>query len=105
MTWSWACEGEKLPGYTTRARSYEAAARSMGAYGIYSAAAHAEWHAVIAGWREEQRPGGGPVLVTRPDLWAAGSAVGQLPGRRPQVNAGAGPLIRQTTTGCVACSA
>lgn len=41
-TWSWSCEAEKLPNQTARARNYEPAARSVGAYGIYSAAAHAE---------------------------------------------------------------
>jgi hypothetical protein len=74
-TWRWSCETERLPGYTVRARMYEAAARSLGAYSIYSAAAHAEWHAVMAGWREHPQQGGGPVFVARPDLWAAGGTV------------------------------
>lgn len=74
-TWSWSCETEKLPGYTNRARVFEAAVQMSAAYAIYSAAAHAEWHAVIAGWRQEQLPAGGTILVSRPDLYAAGGAV------------------------------
>ena len=74
-TWSWSCEGEKLPGYSDRARAFEAEVQSFGAYGIYSAAAHAEWHAVIAGWRQEPLPGGATTLTPRPDLVAAGGAV------------------------------
>ncbi len=74
-TWRWSCEGEKLPGYATRARMYEAVAQSLGAYAIYSGAAHAEWHAVMAGWRELPRQGGGISLVPRSDLWATGGTV------------------------------
>jgi hypothetical protein len=74
-SWSWSCEAEKLPGYTVRAKGYEAAARSLGAYSLYSAAAHAEWHAVMAGWREQPQPDGSSILVARPDLWAAGGTV------------------------------
>jgi hypothetical protein len=29
----------------------------------------------MAGWREEPQPGGGSILVSRPDLWAAGGTV------------------------------
>ncbi len=73
--WSWSCEGEKLPGYSDRARAFQAEMQSLGAYAIYSAASHAEWHAVIAGWRQEPLPGGGTILTPRPDLVAAGGAV------------------------------
>jgi hypothetical protein len=45
------------------------------AYNIYSAAAHAEWHAVIASFRQEPLPGGGTVLLSRPDLVAVAGAV------------------------------
>jgi hypothetical protein len=45
------------------------------AYSIYSAAAHAEWHAVIAGFRQEPLPDGGTILVSRSDLVAVGGAV------------------------------
>jgi hypothetical protein len=45
------------------------------AYTIYSAAAHAEWHAVIAGFRQRLLPGGGTTLHSRPDLVAVGGAV------------------------------
>lgn len=74
-SWSWSCESEKLPSYTERARRFEAVVQSCGAYGIYSAAAHAEWHAVIAGWRQEPLPGGGTILTSRPDVTAAGGTV------------------------------
>jgi hypothetical protein len=74
-TWNWSCETEKLPSYTARARQFEAAVKMSAAYAIYSAAAHAEWHAVIAGWRHEPLPDGSTVLVSRPDLVAAGGAV------------------------------
>jgi len=74
-TWSWSCETDKFPSYTARAQDFEAAVQMSAAYAIYSAAAHAEWHAVIAGWRDEPLPGGGRILVSRPDLVAAGGAV------------------------------
>lgn len=61
--WSRSCEGETLPGYTARAAAFETAVSISAAYSIYSAAAHAEWHAVIAGSRQEPLPRGGPVLV------------------------------------------
>lgn len=73
--WSWSCEGDTLPGYTARATAFEAAVNMSAAYAIYSAAAHAEWHAVIAGFREEALPGGGTILLSRPDLVAVGGAV------------------------------
>jgi hypothetical protein len=73
--WSWSCEGETLPGYTARATAFETAVSMSAAYSIYSAAAHAEWHAVIAGFRQEPLPGGGTVLVSRPDLVAVAGAV------------------------------
>ena len=42
------------------------------AYKIYSIAAHAEWHAVVQGWRQEPSPGG-PCWERWPDqeaVWA-----------------------------------
>jgi len=75
INWSWSCETDKFPGYTERALKFEAAVEMSAAYAIYSAAAHAEWHSVIAGWRDEPLPGGGRILVSRPDLVAAGGAV------------------------------
>jgi hypothetical protein len=73
--WSWSCEGEALSGYTARATAFEAAVSMSAAYAIYSAAVHAEWHAVIAGFRQEPLPRGGTVLVSRPDRAAAGGAI------------------------------
>lgn len=73
--WSWSCEADRLPGYTARARAFEGAVKMSAAYAIYSAAAHAEWHAIIAGWRQEPLPGGGTILTSRPDLVAIGGAV------------------------------
>jgi hypothetical protein len=73
--WSRSCEGETLPGYTARAAAFEAAVGMSAAYNIYSAAAHAEWHAVIASFRQEPLPGGGTVLLSRPDLVAVAGAV------------------------------
>jgi hypothetical protein len=54
--WPCACEGESLRGYTARATAFEAAVSMSAAYAIYSAAAHAEWHAVIAGFRQDPLP-------------------------------------------------
>lgn len=73
--WVRSCESETLLGYTARATAFETAVSMSAAYSIYSAAAHAEWHAVIAGFRQELVPGGGTILVSRPDLVAAGGAV------------------------------
>jgi hypothetical protein len=73
--WSRSCEGESLPGYTARAAAFETAVSMSAAYTIYSAAAHAEWHAVIASLRQEPLPGGGSVLLSRPDLVAVSGAV------------------------------
>lgn len=64
--WSRSCEGETLPGYTARAAAFETAVSMSAAYTIYSAAAYAEWHAVIASFRQEPLPGGGSVLLSRP---------------------------------------
>ncbi len=50
--WVWNGEGEKLPGYTARATTFEAAVSMTAAYAIYSAPAHAEWHAVVGRFRE-----------------------------------------------------
>ena len=71
----WGCESETLLGYTARATAFETAVSMSAAYSIYSAAAHAEWHAVIAGFGQEAVPGGGTILVSRPDLVAVGGAV------------------------------
>lgn len=73
--WSRSCEGETLPGYTARAAAFEAAVSMSAAYTIYSAAAHAEWHAVIASFRQEPLPDGGTILLSRPDLAAVAGAV------------------------------
>jgi hypothetical protein len=54
---------------------FEEATGMRAAYGIYSASAHAEWHAVIASWRQVDATGDMPaLLVSRPDrvaVWAA----------------------------------
>jgi hypothetical protein len=73
--WSWSSEGETLPSYTARAEAFEGAVSMSAAYSIYSAAAHAEWHAIIAGFRQEQQPTGQTTLVTRPDLVAVAGAL------------------------------
>jgi hypothetical protein len=73
--WFRSCEGETLPGYTARAKAFETAVSMSAAYTIYSAAAHAEWHAVIASFRQEPLPGGGTILLGRPDLVAVAGAV------------------------------
>ena len=73
--WVLSCESETLLGYTARATAFETAVSMSAAYSIYSAAAHAEWHAVIAGFRQEPVPGSGTILVSRPDLVAVGGAV------------------------------
>jgi hypothetical protein len=44
------------------------------AYSIYSAPAHAEWHAVISRYQEETLPDGDRLLVTRPDRAAIAAA-------------------------------
>jgi hypothetical protein len=75
--WSSSCEGETFPGYTARATAFETAVSMSAAYSIYSAAAHAEWHAVIAGFRQEPLPDGGTVLVSRPDLVAVADTPAQ----------------------------
>jgi hypothetical protein len=73
--WSRSYEGETLPGYTARAAGFETAVSMSAAYTIYAAAAHAEWHAVIASFRQEPLPGGQTVLLSRPDLVAVAGAV------------------------------
>lgn len=73
--WVWTCEGEKLPGYTARATSFEAAVSMTAAYAIYSAPAHAEWHAVVGRFREVVLPGGLRMLSLRPDREAVAAAV------------------------------
>ena len=57
-----------------RARAFETAVGMSAAYSTCSAAAHAEWHAVTAGFRQEAPPEGGTILSGRPDLVAAGGA-------------------------------
>jgi hypothetical protein len=71
----WRCEGDKLPGYTERNRALEQAMLTPGAYSIYSAALHAEWHAVTSAWEEVTLPEGTRVLVLRPDRIAVWGAV------------------------------
>jgi hypothetical protein len=73
--WSWTCEGEKLPGYTARATAFEAACGMTAAYAIYSASAHAEWHAILSRYQEEVLPDGNRLMITRPDRVAI-AAVG-----------------------------
>jgi hypothetical protein len=73
--WVWTCEGEKLPGYTARAASFEAAVSMTAAYAIYSAPAHAEWHAVVGRFQEVITPGGHRMLSLRPDREAVAAAV------------------------------
>jgi hypothetical protein len=46
------CEGESLPGYTSRATTFESEMKMSAAYKIYSGAAHAELYSVGQGWRE-----------------------------------------------------
>jgi hypothetical protein len=72
--WSRSCEGETPPGYTAQAAAFEATVSMSAAYNIYSAAAHSEWHAVVASFRQESLPGGGTVLLSRPDLVAVAGA-------------------------------
>jgi len=45
------------------------------AYAIYSAPAHAEWHAVVGRFREVILPGGHRMLSLRPDREAVAAAV------------------------------
>lgn len=73
--WVWACEGEMYPGYTARAEAFEAAVDMAAAYAIYSAPAHAEWHAVIGRFREEILPDGQRLITLRPDRVAVSAAV------------------------------
>src|SRR5258708_28226722 len=63
----WWCEGEKLPGYTERNRMLENAMFTPGVYSIYSAALHAEWHAVAGNWQEAILADGSRAIITRPD--------------------------------------
>jgi hypothetical protein len=73
--WVWTCEDEKLPGYTARATAFEAAVSMTAAYAIYSAPAHAEWHAVVGRFREVTMSGGQRMLSLRPDREAVAAAV------------------------------
>ena len=82
------CEGERLPSYTNRAEAFAAANLISGAYAVYSGAAHAEWHAVVQGWRPD--PAAAPTgrWTRRPDraaVWAAviaSSGYAVVPARR-----------------------
>jgi hypothetical protein len=72
----WSCGTDELPGYSARARAFEQALRTCGSYRIYSGSAHAEWHAVIAGWQLPASPDSvESLLVKRPDRVAIWSAV------------------------------
>jgi hypothetical protein len=72
----WSCGNDELPPYTERGAMFEEAMGMRAAYGIYSASAHAEWHAVIASWRQVDANGDMPaLLVSRPDRVAAWAAV------------------------------
>ena len=70
----WTIEGESLPGYTARAVSFEAACGMTAAYAIYSAPAHAEWHAIMSRYTEEILPDGNRMIFTRPDRVAVAAA-------------------------------
>jgi hypothetical protein len=71
----WSCEDDVLPGYTERNKSLERAMFTPAAYKIYSAALHAEWHAVIGGWCEVTMDDGSRTLFIRPDRVAVWGAV------------------------------
>jgi hypothetical protein len=71
----WWCEDDKLPSYTRRNRALEDAMLSPSACSIYSAALHAEWHAVTGSWEEVALAEGTRALVIRPDRVAVWSAV------------------------------
>ena len=73
--WSWTIESERLPSYTARAVAFEAAVSMTASYAIYSAPAHAEWHAVVGRYREAPLPGGQRMLWRRPDRRAVAAAV------------------------------
>jgi hypothetical protein len=73
--WSWTIESERLPSYTARAVAFEAAVSVTASYAIYSAPAHAEWHAVVGRYREAPLPGGQRMLWRRPDRRAVAAAV------------------------------
>jgi hypothetical protein len=68
-------EGEMFPGYTNRAEEFERAVYMTAAYAIYSAPAHAEWHAVVGRFREEIMPDGQRLMILRPDREAVSGAV------------------------------
>jgi hypothetical protein len=73
----WRCETEKLPTYSGFSSMMETATRMIAAYNIYSASAHAEWHAIISGWQPIDDGSGKTLLVSRPDriaVWAAALA-------------------------------
>jgi hypothetical protein len=72
---AWWCEGEKLPGYTERNKMLEGAMFTSGVYSIYSAAVHAEWHAVAGNWQEAIQADGSKAIITRPDRVAVWGAV------------------------------
>lgn len=44
------------------------------AYSIYSAPAHAEWHAILSRYKEEMLPDGNRRMITRPDRVAVAAA-------------------------------
>jgi hypothetical protein len=70
------CEGELLPGYTSRAPEFEKAVGVSAAYAIYSGAAHAELFAVMQGWRDAGAPyPPGTVLERWPDREAVWTSI------------------------------
>jgi hypothetical protein len=70
------CEGELLPGYTSRATDFEKAVGVSAAYAIYSGAAHAELYAVMQGWREAGPPHPSGTLLERwPDRQAVWTTI------------------------------
>jgi hypothetical protein len=70
------CEGELLPGYTSRAAVFEKAVGVDASYSIYSGASHAELYAVMQGWRDASPPHPpGTLLERRPDREAVWTSV------------------------------
>ncbi len=71
----WHCGDQKLPGYTQRNMALESAMFTPGMYSIYSAALHAEWHALTGSWQEIILADGSKAITIRPDRVAVWGAV------------------------------